>query len=270
MHARQLQVSALLLASLAPSAGAAPAPSGGQVLWTVDLPGFATMSQPRVAPDGTIYLVTNQLFAISPQGQVKWTAPAWESYVDVGPDGTVYTAGFRTVYAYHPDGSLKWSFTEPPGGQGIMQGPTLGPDGHLYAISDFGGLGVFSLTTSGALRWSVPGFTNNDGVGLGRVQFGGGGLYFAENSAPGCTPLTNGMAFVKLDGSLEWCLPISGVSRPWTTLDGRAITWQGGMSGKTLLVYEPSSALSWTHTFDFSPGAIGSACSRVGSGVALV
>ncbi|HVS18899.1 MAG TPA: PQQ-binding-like beta-propeller repeat protein [Planctomycetota bacterium] len=244
---------------LAPFAAAARAPGGGQVLWTVDLPGFATMSQPRVGPDGTIYLVTNQLFALSPQGQVKWSAPAWESYVDVGPDGTVYTAGFRTVYAYNPDGSLKWSFTEPPGGQGMLAGPTLGPDGQLYAISDMGGLGAFSLTTSGALRWNVPGFSNNAGTGLGRVQFGAGGLYFAESWAPTCGPLTSGMAFIELDGSLEWCQPISGVSRPWTTLDGRAITWQGdGLSGKTLLVYDANGALDWTHTFQFSPVGIGS------------
>ena len=131
-----------ILAALSLLAPLSTAQGGGQVLWKVDLPGFATMSQPRVAPDGTIYLVTNQLLAISPQGQLKWTAPAWESYVDVGPDGTVYTAGGRTVYAYHPDGSLKWSFTEPAGGQGVMQGPTLGPDGHLYVISDMGGLGA--------------------------------------------------------------------------------------------------------------------------------
>jgi hypothetical protein len=258
MHARTALLRAALLASLIPLAAASPAGSGGQVLWTVDLPGFATMSRPRVGPDGTIYLVTNQLFAISPQGQVKWTAPAWESYVDVGPDGTVYTAGFRTVYAYHPDGSLKWSFTEPPGGQGMMAGPTLGPDGHLYAVSDMGGLGAFSLTTSGALRWSVPGFLNNAGTGLGRVQFGAGGLYFAEDWAPTCGPLQSGLAFIELDGSLEWCLPISGVSRPWSTLDGRAITWQGGLSGKTLLAYDSDGALDWTHTFAFSPVSIGS------------
>lgn len=236
----------------------ATAAAGGQVLWTVDLTGFASMSQPALGPDGTVYLVTNQLFAVSPAGQIQWTAPAYESYVDVGTDGTVYTAAGRTVFAYRPDGSLKWSFTEPAGGQGVMQGPTLGPDGHLYVISDLGGLGLFSLTTSGSLRWNVPGFSNVAGTGQGRVQFGAGGVFFAEDWAPGCGPLSSGLAFVELDGSLEWCLQISGPARPWTTLDGRALTWQEGLTGKTLLAYDANGALSWTHTFPFSPVAIGS------------
>src|SRR5690606_33865855 len=175
-----------------------------------------------------------------------------------GPDGTVYTAGVNTVYAYNPDGSEKWSFTESPAGQGIMQGPTIGPDGNLYAVSDLGGLGAFSLTPQGQFRWSVPGFSNHAGTGLGRIQFGPDNLYFAESWAPGCFDLREGMASVTLDGELDWCIPISGVSRPWATLDGRAVTWQGGMSGKTLLTYTPGGSLDWTHTFEFSPLAIGS------------
>jgi outer membrane protein assembly factor BamB len=244
-----------LILLLAP---AVRAQTPGEVLWTVDIGGFSVMGQPRVAADGTIYLVTNQLYAISPGGEILWTAPAFESYVDVGPDGTVYTAGGNTIYAYHPDGTLRWNFTESPQGQGIMQGPTLGPDGNLYAISDLGGLGAFSLTPQGQLRWNVPGFSNNTGTGLGRVQFGSNNLYFAEDWSPGCAPLTSGLASITLDGVLDWCIPISGVSRPRATLDGLAVTWQGGVSGKTLFAYNPDGHLVWTYTFDFSPVAIGS------------
>lgn len=227
-------------------------------MWSVTVDGHAVMSQPRVAPDGTVYLVTNQLYAIDPDGEVRWTAAASESYVDIGPDGTVYTAENNTVYAYRPDGSLRWSFTEDPAGQGIMQGPTLGPDGNLYAVSDLGGLGAFSLTPEGEFRWSVPGFSNNAGKGLGPVQFGPDNLYFAEAWATGCGPLSEGMASVTLDGELDWCVSISGVSRPWATRDGRSLTWQGQTSGQTLFAYGRGGEVDWAHTFAFSPVGIGS------------
>src|SRR6185436_16023044 len=97
---------------------------------------------------------TNTLYAISPQGSILWSKPLSETaYVDIGPDGTVYAGSMNTIYAFTPSGALKWSFTEPPGGQGLMAGPTVGPDGNIYAVSDFGGLGAFSLTPAGVLRW---------------------------------------------------------------------------------------------------------------------
>jgi hypothetical protein len=42
-------------------------------------------------------------------------------------------------------------------GQGVIAGPTVGPDGNVYVISDYGGLGAFALSPAGQLLWSNSG-----------------------------------------------------------------------------------------------------------------
>ena len=75
----------------------------------------------------------------------------------IGLDGTVYVADSSTITAINPNGSLKWTFTEPPGGQGVIAGPTVGPDGNIYAVTDLGGLGALALSPAGQLLWSNTG-----------------------------------------------------------------------------------------------------------------
>ena len=244
--------SALLLALLAPSASAQMA---GEVLWRTDLTGYTNMSQPRVAPNGTVYVVTDRLYAIAPDGEVLWTAPAFESYVDVGPDGTIYTAGYNTVYAYNPDGTERWQFTD-PGGWGITTGPTVGPDGNVYAVNIQGGLGVFSLTPAGTLRWNVPGFLTSDGRELDRVAFGPDNLYYADDAlfnVAGCTSPYEGLVSISLDGELEWCRSISGVYDPpvgvQATRDGRAVIIQNALPNAHIRAYNPDGTLDWFQTF---------------------
>ena len=75
----------------------------------------------------------------------------------IGPDNTVYVADSSTITAINRNGSLKWTFTEPPGGQGVIAGPTVGPDGNIYAVTDIGGLGALALSPAGQLLWSNTG-----------------------------------------------------------------------------------------------------------------
>ena len=75
----------------------------------------------------------------------------------IGLDGTVYIADSGTITAINPDGSLKWTFNEPQGGQGVIAGPTVGPDGNIYAVTDIGGLGALALSPAGQLLWSNTG-----------------------------------------------------------------------------------------------------------------
>lgn len=236
------------------------AQEAGEVLWTTDIDALSGMSQPRVSADGAIYIHTNNLYAISPAGEILWSVPLPDTnYVDVGPDGTVYAGSEDTIFAFEPDGSLKWSFTEDPDGQGIMVGPTVGPDGNIYAVTDFGGLGALALDPDGQLLWNVPDFGNFQGTGLGAVQFGPANLYFAEELMPledGCTELNDGLASVTFGGNLDWCLAISGTSRVVATLDGKALIWQSDFQGRTLFAYDAAGDEVWRHVFALSPTGI--------------
>ncbi|HZQ70281.1 MAG TPA: PQQ-binding-like beta-propeller repeat protein [Terriglobales bacterium] len=231
----------------------ASAQTPGQLLWSVDLTYTPETAAPKVAPDGTIYIHSDDLYAITPAGQIIWTKPSSDPKpVDIGLDGTVYSGSGGTVFAYSPAGTLLWTFTEPPGGQGIMAGPTVGPDGNIYVITDGGGLGAFSLTPAGTLRWNVPGYVNFQGTGLTPVPLDGDRLYFAEDVVPGCTAFSEGINSVTFNGQLAWCISHSGISRPKASPNGNAHVHDFGV----LYTYTPAGDLAWSFSFPFPSGTL--------------
>ncbi len=228
--------------------------SPGEVIWSVDLANTPVTAAPRVSPDGTIYIDSRNFYAFSPAGELLWTRPSSDPHtVDIGPDGTVYFGSDGTIFAYTPAGDLLWSFTEPPGGQGLMAGPTVGSDGNIYAITDLGGLGALSLTPSGDLIWNTPGYGNIGGTGLTPVPLTANRLYFAEDVVPGCTGgLQEGINALDLNGNVQWCVPMSGVSRPVATPDGDALVHNGGV----LFDFTPTGSVRWQFAFPFPSGTL--------------
>jgi len=140
----------------------------GEVLWKFDLSNISGAFV-TVAPDGTIYTTDwDRLWAINPNGTVKWTfeeaggaggmpAGGGGQPVALLSDGRIVVAAGHTIWALHADGSVAWSFSWDGGfNNQIDNGPSVGPDGNIYAttaLNDGFGLGVFSLTPDGELRW---------------------------------------------------------------------------------------------------------------------
>ena len=232
---------------------AAQAQSGGDILWSVDLAYTPSTGAPKVAPSGDIYIHSDDLYAISPAGQIIWSKPSADpKVVDIGGDGTVYSGSGSTIFAYTPAGQLIWSFTEPPGGQGIMAGPTVGPDGNIYAVTDGGGLGALALSPTGQLLWNQTGYVNFDGTGIGKVPVTATRLYFSEDVVPGCTDLSEGINALDLNGNLLWCDSISGVSRTVATPSGDALVHDFG----ALYDYQPDGSRRWSFSFPFPSGTL--------------
>ena len=141
----------------------------GDVLWKFDL---ANVSGAFVTVDenGTIYTADkDRLWAINPDGTVKWgfddaggagglPVAGGGQPVDLLPDGRLVVAAGHTIWTLDPDdGSVLWSFSWDGGfNNQIDNGPGVGPDGNIYAttaVNDGLGLGAFSLTGDGELRW---------------------------------------------------------------------------------------------------------------------
>ncbi|MEO0093586.1 MAG: PQQ-binding-like beta-propeller repeat protein [candidate division WOR-3 bacterium] len=85
----------------------------GKLIWSYKT-GEACSFSPAIGPDGTIYVVADSLYALTPAGKRKWTFPApedgeystspivdWESNVYVGGDD-----GF--LYSFYPNGRLRF------------------------------------------------------------------------------------------------------------------------------------------------------------------
>ena len=231
----------------------APAQTGGEILWSVNLAYTPATAAPKVAPGGTIYIHSDDLYAISPTGEIIWSKPSSDpKAVDVGADGTVYSGSGGTIFAYTPGGQLIWSFTEPAGGQGIMAGPTVGADGNIYAVTDGGGLGALSLTPAGNLIWNQPGYVNFDGTGLTPVPLTPNRLYFAEDVVPGCTEFSEGLNALDLNGNLLWCKSFSGISRAVASPNGDALVHDFGV----LYDYNPDGSRDWAFAFPFPSGTL--------------
>ena len=175
--------SLLAAAILAAPASSAIAQDAGDVAWRFQMESTISGSMVAAGPDGTVYAADDvQLYAINPDGSLKWARPGLAGDgigIDFLDDGTIITATFDTIYALENDGSTKWtySFDGQPFAQQIEVGPTIGPDGNIYAVSGTNGdlgLGAFSLTPAGELRWADPGspILNPINAGTGaRLQF---------------------------------------------------------------------------------------------------
>jgi len=141
-----------------------------RILWRYEMESAISGFEVSVGPDGTIYTTDNiNLYALNPDGTLKWkrpglvTALASPTSIDFLPDGTILTGTDYSVVALNNDGSTKWTYAWNPSGthSHIEVGPSVGPDGNIYAVTGVGefanGIGVFSLTQEGSLRWSDQG-----------------------------------------------------------------------------------------------------------------
>ena len=120
-------------------------------------------SAPAIAPDGTIYVAGDALYAIRPDGRLKWKqfGPASEDLRNspvVAPDGTVYFV-FHNIplTALAPeDGRVLWSC--PLGvNDHVFASPAIGPDGTVYVATNPGI--VYAVSAAGQVLWTFDAST---------------------------------------------------------------------------------------------------------------
>jgi hypothetical protein len=247
----------------------------GRMRWRFQADSNYILQRPAVGADGTIVAHDSNgfVYALTPDGGLKWifkTGLFADGPPSIGADGTVYVSSSSTIYAIGSKGDLEWSFTEPKGGQGIIAGPTVGPDGNIYAVSDIGGLGAFSLSPAGKLLWSNPG---NPVIGqLGQL---GVELVFGPSRTFGpvdqfyfaCTDNTTSarhqLYAFRLTGEQAWTVPLfmstdsfmQGQSQPAVAPDGTLYITAAVASSSTwsLNAYSPLKG-SLLRSFFPSPG----------------
>jgi outer membrane protein assembly factor BamB len=108
-----------------------------------------------VGADGTVYAAADGLYALAPDGKLKWKFSPGITHCAappaVGLDGTVYIGCHDdALYAVGPDGVKRWDFRA---GDDIDSPPAVTADGIVYVGSDDHKL--YALGPGGALRWAV-------------------------------------------------------------------------------------------------------------------
>ena len=97
---------------------------------------------------------------------------------------SIYTGNEDWVRAFNPDGTERWTYVQTPRAF-VTQDIAVGPDGNVYVLAT-SGLGIFSLTPEGELRWATPEPYGRPFVGYTEIVFGPGPddndqLYFSAN-----------------------------------------------------------------------------------------
>jgi Concanavalin A-like lectin/glucanases superfamily/Divergent InlB B-repeat domain/Immunoglobulin I-set domain/Immunoglobulin domain len=201
----------------------------GTLLWSLPTP---AANPPAFGPDGTLYV--DGVYAISPNGHVKWQFPSGKVGA-VGADGTVYVInGGGGIAALDPNGNLLWSVS-----RGHVAQLALRNDGTLLCFG-----------TAGALPLQVPSafLLSRDGKNINIV---------AGPLPPSDSPTVSMYGAIAEDGTM-YCS-----YKGW--YDGlRSSSWDYG----NLQAFDPDGSPYWNVLLQAQ--AYGSFCALTASGNLLL
>jgi PQQ-like domain/IPT/TIG domain len=210
----------------------------GRTNWRFRQDGPYSKVRPVIGPDGTIYSIDAffHLYALTPDGGLKWVVRgAGDKALAVGADNTVYTASESDIKAFNSDGTSKWTYVENPMAL-FLVGMSVGPDGNIYVVATEG-VGAFSLTPDGVLRWKQPEpYDAQQPVQYQELVFGLNGtttqLYYYANSH---------LKALRLDGTTAWTLNSDFGQPAVSPLDGSIHAPYGAYSSNGPLMWIFSS-----------------------------
>ena len=211
--------------------------------------GDTLTSSPAVGPDGTVYIGGDDgiFYAFNADGSSKWTydtsSPTSVGSFDttaaaIGGDGTVYAAANvgdtatgaiqGTVYAFNPNGTVKWTYmiqepSDPTLSSALASPPALASvvtaDDTLYLKAQDNN--IYSLNTAtGTLKWTYP----VPGVSYAAPSVAPDGTVYlgSDNST---------LYALASNGSLRWTFPAASAIYNGAAIDAAGNLYFGTLGG---------------------------------------
>jgi len=120
-------------------------PGNGTMKWRVNT-NYGSSNNPSIGPDGTIYVAHIDLYAVNPDGTVKWIFPLGDerhcsfAAPAISADGIIYIGANigdgvgGELIVVNPDGTERWR-SGSICNQGIISSPAIAEDGTVYVGS---------------------------------------------------------------------------------------------------------------------------------------
>ena len=117
-------------------------PNNGTMKWRVNTK-YGSSNNPSIGPDGTIYIAHDDLYAVKPDGTVKWIFPLGDerdcsfAAPAISADGTIYIGANigngvgGELIVVNPDGTERWRSGNICN-EGIVSSPAIAEDGTVY------------------------------------------------------------------------------------------------------------------------------------------
>jgi len=240
--------------------------------------GGAVKSSPIIAPDGTIYVGSDDanLYAVSSKGEGDFFSFSMASIYStpaIGSDGAIYVGSEdNNFYSIYSNGTEKWSHTTT---WSIRSSPAISDNGAIYVVSFDGRM--YAFEEDGTVKWKFKGgnfqeTSSSPAIGPdGTIyaSFGGNKLY-AVNKTGGekWSFSTEGKIFsspavdekgdvyfgsddnniykVSSDGELKWSYKTDGEVRSSPAVDEDRNVYFGSNDG-SLYALDKEGSLLWSY-----------------------
>ncbi len=239
-------------------------PDGSKKWGPLNLGNGGWVTSPSIDDQGMIYRGTlDKFYAIQPTGVIKWVTQLGgllSSSATFGPDGVIYVTtsrntssykgglllddagGDNKLYAFNPDGSIRWKFQA---GHWIRSKPAVDANGVIYFTAEDGLL--YAVNSSGTLKWTVTIGTIVPGANESSPAITDGKIVVsALNKAKGSMKLYVIGSIEDVTVSPPSIIVPSLTPTPTTATTSTATTTSSSSSGTTLT--SSSAAVSVTST----------------------
>lgn len=168
-------------------------------------PTAAGMAAPNVAPDGTIYVGSDdgRLYAVSPSGRARWSIDGLGPYA-VARDGTVYAASSSDLCALDGEGRFTWRHSFP----WDLVPPMISSEGDLYGFDlvDRVRFGIYAMEPDGSRRRSFE--AANLKLGLPEAVLDGRRIYVVGHDTREGGSATEYLVALDSHGEVIWKTPL--------------------------------------------------------------
>ena len=215
----------------------------------------STYSSPAIDKDGVLYIGSDDyhLYAISPQGTVKWRFKTSSgismitSSPAIGNDGVIYFGSWdNNLYAINLNGTLRWKFNA---GGTVFSSPAIDNQGTIY----FGILGperdkgrIYALYSNGTEKWHYDtGFYVYSSPAIGED----GTIYIGSHD--------HYLYAINPNGTLKWRFKTGDAVKSSPSIDENGIIYVGSWDNKLYALY-PNGTQKWSFRTEWATGSIDS------------